>query len=90
MEHSDDRRELVLKAGCSTSIPQLEASVFDGLEDAERVVEREDDGVRHRVVERICRTHSASVNDGCDEARQVAPSARSGAPDATGFGRSDV
>jgi hypothetical protein len=32
--------------------------------------------VRHRVVERICRAHSASVNDGCDEARPVAHGAR--------------
>ncbi len=80
MEHSDDRRELVLQAGCSAPIPQLEASVFDGLENAERIIEREDDGARHRVVERICRAHSASLDDGCDETRQAAPSARSGAP----------
>jgi len=76
VEHSDDRRQFVLESGCSTPFSQLEASVFDGLEDAEGVVEREDDGVRHRVVERICRAHSASVNHGCDDTTQVAQIAR--------------
>ena len=79
MGHSDDRREFVLQPGCSTPISQLEASVFDGLEDAEGVVEGEDDGVRHRIVERICRAHPASVNHGCDDTAQLARDARSGA-----------
>jgi hypothetical protein len=42
VEHSDDRRQLILKAGRSAGFPQCKSSVLKRLEDAERLVEIED------------------------------------------------
>ncbi len=66
VQHTNDRCQLVLQPGRSTSIAKLEASIFHGFEDTEGVVERKDDGARHRVVERFGRAHDASVNHVCD------------------------
>ena len=96
MEHADDGRQLVLQTRNGTEFSESPPSILDRLQHAKRLIQRQHNIARNRVVERTLIAHSLSVKGGCDDVPELAhrpepgcgrqvPIGRSGRPGSSGI-----